>query len=83
MDGGSADGMVRPLAALATRMTCCAIGERQYHPHVYLSTLRCTATTGQRDSEFWSCFATLLRNPVINGWSCGVGARGVERGARW
>ena len=49
---------------LSKRMTICAIGRRQYQPFVSRSDLHCAAKTGWKISEFWSCVATSLRNPV-------------------
>ena len=44
IDSGGAYRLVRLSAALATRMTCCAVKGRRSHTLVYISASRCAAT---------------------------------------
>ena len=65
IDGGVADGMVGPPAALAARMMSCSFGGRWSHICASLSALHYTMMTGQRDFTFLSRVATSLRTSVI------------------
>ena len=64
MDRGGADGMVIPPAALAARITHWDVGGRRSQLRVYLSALRCAATTGRRASTLCKRVATSPRTPV-------------------
>ena len=83
IDGGGANSMVSPSAALTARMTHFAVGGRRSHPRVSISALHCAVTKGQRSSTFLINVAMLLSNPVSPEWSCWTLVIDVDRGVRW